>query len=238
MSGIQLVRKNLSIASLLFCTFAHAGDMGGKPSPSLRPYFGGEVSYSWIQANGIRINGFTGSETKQHWGGRLSAGVLRFSTEKLGFTSEVGGGYYGSQTRKYRDLRVTSNGEIDGYDILVGALYKLEHFDLFAKIGFMVENIRVDITKQDLSLTNFGITGSHYNRLGSTQVLPEIRVGGIYNLRNDLGVTLTYMHAFGSTPGATVDVSASQAGINSIVSLKGQNPSLDSVLLGLRYYIP
>ena len=153
---------------------------------------------------------------------------------------EIGGGYYGSRSTTIPQLSTTSKSEIDGYDVLVGALYKLEHLDVFGQVGFMIENARINTTVQDLNkvITGDFMQGSSYSRLGQTQVLPELRAGGIYNVREDLGITLTYMHAFGSTPSFTGERSANRgSGIYSFTSAHMQNPSLNSVLLGLHYYV-
>jgi hypothetical protein len=240
MNRIKSTRTVLSTAALLSLSIAHAGDMGSKPAPVTMPYFGAEASYNWIQRGESRVNDISSIASIQHWGGRISAGLLRLHTEKLGFTGEIGGGYYGNESISMPRLSTTGKSSVDGYDVLVGALYKLEKFDVFGKIGFMIENYRTTTNEANLSQITQGsfITGSTYVRENRTQVLPEVRAGGIYNLREDLGLTLTYMHAFGSTPSLTGSISASQAtGINQTIVAKAQNPSLDSILLGLRYYI-
>lgn len=239
MNRIKSTRTALSTAAFLSLSIAHAGDMGSKPAPVSIPYFGAEVSYNWIQKDDPRVNSFTNTPSVQNWGGRLSAGLLRFHTEKLGLTGEIGGGYYGNETLTLPQLSAVSKNSVDGYDVLVGALYKFENFDVFGKVGFMIENLRGSLNQQNLTEIqgNF-FSGSSYVRGNKTQVLPEVRAGGIYNLREDLGLTLTYMHAFGSTPSFSGSMSASRVtGINQTTVSKLQNPSLDSILLGLRYYI-
>lgn len=240
MSITKVTASIISTAALFSLSIAYAGDMGSKPAPLSVPYVGGEVSASWIQKNAPRVNSVTGNISEQNWGGRLSAGMLRFHTEQLALMGEIGGGYYGSRSVTIPQLSASSKLEVDGYDVLVGALYKLKHVDVFGQVGFMIENARMSFSRQDLNKLAPGdfIHGSSSARLNTTQVLPEVRAGGIYNVRDDLGITLTYMHAFGSTPGFSGSVTASQAdGINSVSSAKQQNPSLNSVLLGLHYYI-
>jgi len=236
----KVTRSVISTAAFLSLSMGYAGDMGSKPPPTSMPYFGAEASYNWIQRDNPHINSLTDRPSTQNWGGRLSAGMLRFHTDKLGITGEIGGGYYGSGTVTIPQLALTSKRSVDGYDILVGALYKLEYFDVFGKVGFMIENFRSSVNQQNLSKIDQGdfFTGSSYARFNNTEVLPEVRAGGIYNFRDDLGVTLTYMHAFGSTPSFSGNLLATRAsGIHQTTVVKAQNPSLDSILLGLRYYV-
>ncbi len=226
---------------LFSCAVAHAGDMGTKPVHTLMPYFGGEVSYNWIDLGSLRFNNLSNNPKYQPWGGRFSAGVLRFSTDALGFTGEIGGGYYGAASMHIVRLAANTSLSIDGYDALVGALYRAQYLDLFVKVGFMIQNLRQTINEDDLSRRYAGglVTGQSHARESRTQVLPEIRVGGIYNIRNDLGVTLTYLHAFGSSPNKNENITASfNNGINISSVTRTQNPSLDAILLGLRYYVP
>jgi hypothetical protein len=237
MSIVKITKTAIS-AAFLSLSIAHAGDMGGSPLSVFKPYFGAEASYNWIAIDKPSINSILGSSSAQNWGGRLYAGFLRHHTEKLGFTGELGGGYYGDQSINLPQLSSTQRNSVVGYDVLVGALYKFKKFDVFGKVGFMVENFRTRTKEQNLKLIEGDFfTGSYDVRSTNTQVLPEIRVGGIYNLRDDLGLTLSYMHAFGSTPSISGSMSSSQAaGINQTAVANLQNPSLDSVLLGLIYY--
>jgi hypothetical protein len=240
MNITKVTASIISTAALFSASIAYAGDMGSKLAPLSVPYVGGEVSASWIQKNAPHVNGVTANISEQNWGGRLSAGMLRFHTEKLALMGEIGGGYYGSRSVTIPQLSASSKLEVDGYDVLVGALYKLKHVDVFGQVGFMIENARMSLTKQDLNKLAQGdfIHGSSSVRFNTTQVLPEVRAGGVYNVRDDLGVTLAYMHAFGSTPDFSGVKTATRAdGINTVVSAKLQNPSLNAVLLGLHYYI-
>ncbi|MCR9191553.1 MAG: hypothetical protein NXI01_02715 [Gammaproteobacteria bacterium] len=217
---------------------AYAGTMGN--AQDAMPYLGGEASYSWRQTDPIQLNTINNQTSDQGWGGRLSAGMLKFYTPNIGLTGEIGGGYYGSTTITKPEISSKVTFSVDGYDALVGALYRLQYLDIFAKIGFMIENSRSSINRQNLSQLYNGdlINGSSYTRSNRTQVLPEIRVGGIYNLRNNLGITLTYLHAFGSTMSGIENISANVAsGVDVTKSIKEQNPTLNSILFGLRYYM-
>ncbi|MDF1827143.1 MAG: hypothetical protein P1U39_02570 [Legionellaceae bacterium] len=239
MNILRNTRAVISTVAFLSLSIAHAGDMGSKPAPVSMPYIGGEVSYNWMQRDNPNINGFSPRSSIQHWGGRVSAGMLKFYNEKLRFTGEIGGGFYGNESTKIPQLSVKEKQSVDGYDVLVGALYKLEKVDVFGQVGFMVQNLRMSLNQANLSEVSQGtfLTGTSYQRDNKAAVLPELRVGGIYNLREDLGITLTYMHAFGSTLSNTFSMVAAPGNIHATQVAKMQNPSLDSILLGLRYYI-
>lgn len=238
------MKKITFLCSILACSYlsvASAGSMSAPEPLSLNhPYVAGEASYTWQQIDTPRINGVSPSMSKQPWGFRLSGGLLRFYTDKLGFSAELGGGYYGGRSGSAPLISTTAKIKIDGYDALLGVLYRLEHLDLFAKFGFMMQNNRFNYTKGDLAQTlpGAGIFGSESQRLLWSGTLPEIRVGGIYNVLDNVGVTLTYMHAFGSTMERTANVTPiPDTGINRFTSQNAQNPTLDSILLGLRYYM-
>ena len=236
----KITTSLISTAALFSASIAYAGDMGSKPAPLSVPYVGGEVSASWIQKNAPYINGVKGNMSNQNWGGRLSAGMLRFHTEKLALMGEIGGGYYGSRSVNIPALEVSSKLEVDGYDVLVGALYKLKHLDVFGQVGFMIENARLSVSARELNQLFRGdfVYGESDARANGTQVLPEVRAGGIYNVREDLGITLTYMHAFGSTQAfKAINLATKGEGFFSMTNAHAQNPTLNSVLLGLHYYI-
>ncbi len=234
--------KTIISSALTLASFssAYAGDMGPKSPSSTQPYFGGEAAYTWRQINAPTLNLLTANTSNQPWGFRISAGILHLYTEKLGLTAEVGGGYYGSTSISTAQTSSRGKIDVDGYDILVGALYRLQYFDIFAKIGFMGENARLDFTRYDLSRVFDGnlIRGESRVRSTNGSFLPEISVGGIYNVQNNLGITLTYMHIFGSTMEYKLLSQANiGSGINRSLNVNFQNPTLNSILLGVRYYI-
>ena len=239
------MKKKLGITTLVCFTLAslsnaYAGSMGPNPPAVAKPYFAGEAAYTWRQIDAPTINSFSGTASSEPWGFRVSAGILRFYTEKLGLTAEIGGGYYGNTPITAPLTSSLGNIAVNGFDVLVGALYKLEHFDVFAQIGFMGENTRLDFTRYNLERLFNGnlIRGKTRVRSSNGDFLPEIRVGGIYNVLDHVGVTLAYMHTFGST--MTYNLNNSSVignGINRFKDVNFENPTLNSILLGLRYYI-
>ena len=221
---------------------AHAGSMGPvSMASSYTPYLTGEASYTWPQLGNLMINKDLTTTTSQGWGGRLGAGMMYNYNEKLSFTGELGGGYYGSKNRKVMTTTgaVASNGSmaIDGYDLLAGFVYKWTYFDVFFQGGFMLENARVT-QSVDLGLASPGNFYHGYvsQNGNSTQALPEIKVGGIYNINPNWGLDVAYMHVFGSTPSFNGSFAGTTTGgVYKVIDSVSQNPTLDSVMFGVHY---
>lgn len=236
-------KTTLAIAILSSLTAAHAGTMGPVATPpTYVPYLAGEASYTWAQTNNITVNSVTATKSSnQGWGGRLGAGVLFPVNDTWSAMTEIGGGYYGSQTQSIVNgtgTRALYNSfTLDGYDVLAGGMYKWDMVGLFLQGGFMVENLRSTST-QNISL----VTGSTFlkgtvsNQRITTNVFPEIKVGGIYNVTPNWGLSVAYMHVFGGTPSFNETFSGSAAtGIVTNGTSNLQNPTLNSILFGVRY---
>lgn len=233
----------LSIAYLTAITAVNAGTMGPAASPpAVTPYVVGEASHTWLDTNKIIVNSITANRTDQGWGGRLGGGAIYNYSDALGFTSEIGGGSYGKQTQTIHNSAgslVTSNKyTLDGYDVLAGAIYKMQYFDVFGEAGFMMENLRYNST-QNLNLVSPGglLSGTVTQKGDNTQALPEIKVGGIYNLYPDWGFTVAYMHVFGSGPKVRETSSSTTTNIATNAYTNTLNPTLNSLMFGLRYNI-
>lgn len=231
----------LAMTTAAVFSAAHAGSMGPVSTmASYTPYLTGEASYTWPQSNNPTFTGLSTTSSSQGWGGRLGAGMLYNYNEKLGFTGEIGGGYYGSQDRNLSGSMGNAghmNYSIDGYDMLAGFVYKWNYFDVFFQGGFMMQNRRVS-QSLDLAQTMPGSTmmGRSNVNANTSQTLPEIKVGGIYNINPNWGIDVAYMHVFGSTPSMTSDYSGTLGtGLTSNVSANLQNPTLDAVMFGLHY---
>ena len=240
-----------------------AGSMGPVATlPTFIPFLGGEASYTGQQLSTPSVNGSTATTSGQGWGGRLSGGFVHPFADKWGFVSEIGGGYYGGKDMTFFTPAGAQIGtlktSVDGYDVLVGGLYKLDKFDywdvagqldLLVQGGFMVENFRQQavINQPNVSPALVGTTNIKGN---TTQAFPEIRVGGIYNLNDNWGLTVTYLHVWGSSPRSASNLSISAptapttltptpppVTITNNVAANSQAPTLDTVLFGLRYNI-
>ncbi len=224
------MKKLIGLLALTHSVFLHAGSMGPTIDKTVIPYLQGEGSYTWNQINAVYVSGIAVPQSKQPWGGRLSAGVMRTYNERIAFTGEVGGGYYGGISRRLVPI-ITNSGTIDGYDILLGLIYKLQTFALFGDIGFMAQNYSQKTRSYNSrGRTNYrGTTvaeNTMNNRivLNNTQIFPEIKVGGLYTLVNNLDISLSYMYVFGRENLRYVYASRSI-----------ENPALSTIFLGLRY---
>ena len=239
-----------ALTALTAVSASFAGSMGPVATlPTFIPFLGGEASYTGLQTSTPSINASTSLTSGQGWGGRLSGGFVHPFADKWGFISEIGGGYYGG---KNWNLYNTTGAEVlnlkssvDGYDVLVGGLYKLDKFDywdvagqldLLVEGGFFVENFRTQGV-----LNNAGVSSTYAGTINTkesaTQAFPEIRVGGIYNLNENWGLSVTYLHVWGSSPRDVQQISATTAVETINAAANYQAPTLDTVLFGLRYNI-
>ncbi|MDP3562011.1 MAG: hypothetical protein Q8R83_07525 [Legionellaceae bacterium] len=234
--------KKISVIAFIlgagYFAIGQAGTIGAdSTSPQVvsgvKPYLSVDSSYTWIKAKGYSINNRTPFLTSKPWGGRLAAGFNYPISETVRLSAEFGGGYYGEKAGIAPAVGYNCRATTDGYDLLVGAIYGLRPFDLFGGVGVMSQNRRVTL-KQNLSLNSGGqFSGVLTQKYNATQSLPEVKVGGIYNLNNNIALSLAYMHVFGTNLQATYTISAtSQNGF-----IDTRNTTLDSILLGIRYYI-
>ena len=232
--------KNIPLLFLLaaFFSVAHAGDMGQtQRMPGLSPFLSGEGGYNWRTINGATIEGLAPRISNEPWGGRVAAGFMFHYFDNLRFSNEIGWGYYGATDTTTDIGGFSSRSNIDGIDLLVGALYRWKKTDLFVKVGALVENNRkTKAAREGTFLVN--TEGLSFNQ---TQVLPEIKVGGIYNVAERVGLSVSYMHAFGSDVGLTARrvIVSRERPVALAVDMNGnfQNPSVDAVLFGVFYYI-
>jgi opacity protein-like surface antigen len=234
---IMLMGMGLSICSLA----SHAGAMGDVAAASwATPYFGIEALYSWNTIDGYTINNHLPSVTTNGWGGRLSAGIDHPISEKVSLNAEVGGGYYGNTRANVPLSGIWGNFNITGYDFLVGGAYHFQSFDVLGDIGFMTQTIFATMKRdQGLQFPGGMVTGRIKNYASATEILPEIRVGGLYHVANHLSATLTYSYVFGSGVSGVLNTLAADqppAVLQSSGSTNARNPSLSTVLFGLRYH--
>ena len=229
-----MVAASLGLSSLI----AHAGTMGPVNDMHVVPYFAGEALYAWNSLQGSVVNSNKAVLTKNGWGGRLSAGIVYPYTQQFGLNAEFGGGYYGNIKSNLAVEGVTANTNIIGYDFLVGATYHASLLDLYVDIGAMAQNMDYGVTvNKGLRIPGGLITGVEQIHLSQTQMLPEIKVGGIYNLVQNLGLTLSYTHVFGYTvnSNSTSTTTLAPPSILAAGRIEQRNPTLDVILFGLRY---
>lgn len=205
-------------------------------------YAGLEGSATWPEHGHFVLNGIKSSAKKKHHaGGRFSAGFVHMVDSNFGAIAEIGGGYYGNTRYHHSTLRAKNS--IDGYDVLVGVLYNPNPcygFDLFANVGFMGQNVRSSVSRNMAVVIPGVVTFISTNKAKSnrTQMLPEAKVGLEYHLTNYLGITASYLHVFGEKPHAHATVSTAGGALVSTTKANIQNPSLNSVLFGIRFYVP
>ena len=236
------MKKIIMTGILGFSSLAlHAGAMGPvSTNMNSVPYLAAEGSYTWNGIKGFTINGNPPSLNKNGWGGRLSVGIDRPYTDIFSLNAEVGGGYYGSTRISNLASGVVSTLRISGYDVLAGGTYHAQLIDLFGDFGFMAQTL-LSTMERDLSRRIPGsvFTGISVGHATQTQIIPELKVGAAYNVRPNLSLALSYMYVFGSSVGGTVystAVDPTNAVINSGGVSNLRNPSLSTLLLGLRYH--
>ncbi|MDP3561777.1 MAG: hypothetical protein Q8R83_06345 [Legionellaceae bacterium] len=225
------------INAVLLCSLSYAGSMGAATTgaPNIR-YLAGEASYTWPQLDSSTLNSQQIGITSNGWGGRLAAGIESPYTEKLSFIGEIGGGYYGKTRYNNAALGIHANRSIDGYDALVGAIYHINNLGVVGGFGFMGQNLRTNVSKNlSRSIPGGLFSGTKTFNTSQTQILPEIKVGALYDLWNNWNLTVNYMHVFGSTVHSNVTLAGSPGSITMNGYGDRQNPTLDSVLFGLRY---
>lgn len=234
--------KNVFLNSTLLIistSIAQAGDMGEISNINVTtPFVVGEANASFIAYQNESFNNINSTQLNNVWGGRFGAGLTRKYRGKFSLTSELGYGYYGRVRTSFINSVNNNYYAIDGLDALVGCLYTLKELDIFFKAGAMIENKRV---KGSLNLSQAYqgdiISGTQNYNYNFTQVLPALKTGGIYNFNANFGLTLSYMHVFGSSTSfyANKSSGSSPLSIVSTSNIHTQNPSFDSILFGIQY---
>ena len=234
--------KKIIITSLLgFSALnAHAGSMGPVSTQTTIPYLGVDGSYTWSSVNGYTINGQAPSVTTNGWGGRLSVGADRSYTEKFSLNTEVGGGYYGVKKLNNASAGTISALRISGYDILAGGTYHTQYVDIFGDFGFMAQTLLATRTVDSAQRIPGGVFSGPVKTSGTqTAILPELKVGGSYYYSDKLSLTLSYMYVFGANVSGYMNNIATDSPPTQMYAntqINSRNPSLSTILLGLRYH--
>lgn len=250
---MHLFSKILISLSLLFLGEAYAGEMSKHQDlakSDFIPFVSLEATDTWNTIYSTKIFNDSPIVIKQPWGGRGAVGLLRLYPNQTGFTSEVGWGYYG-KTRSTQsgvsangilNLSIVNKSDLYGFDVLVGLFYRYKKIDWFVKAGAMALNRAYEGTTNRVNTYSTGSVNSSFVTMKNTQtnVYPEIKLGAIYSLVENLGFTVAYMHVFGnnalnsSIQGGVIDPYNSQnTSINTTISIR--NPSLQSLTFGLVY---
>lgn len=234
------------IAALSCGSFVHAGTMGPvTAAPCLTSFLALEGGYTWNEIKNYHFNligldsSFYSHQNNNGFSGRLSAGIIRPIKDQFALSSEIGYGYYGRTKLNPRATGVLAGvpgnlhikNTLSGFDALVGVAYTTTDYSLFLKAGALVQNWtrKTNADFSTLGLSTFNTSTNH------TAVLPELKVGGAYNIDNNWALTASYLHAFGENPRATGNLDINT--LNTSLRINTQNPSIDSVMLGVQYSI-
>lgn len=234
------MKKSLLVAvSVLSCSFSMAGSMGPVATNwQFSPYVIGEGAYTWAQNTGIDVNTANGANSSNGWGGRFGGGISRPVAENFKMSFEAGLGYYGSVEKQGSINEFLAQEQFYGFDFLMGGSYLYRQFEIFLKGGVMVENqyykqtINLNKTTQGTLMT--GVIREHALRTG---LLPEIKVGGIYNLNDNFGLSLSYMRTFSNVNNSANNyvTVANPGSVELNWNLFDIPPSLNTILFGIQY---
>lgn len=195
-----------------------------------------EGGYTWTSLNNSVFNGVTTGQTKSGGTGRIGAGAVHWACPNIGFSGEAGWGYY-DYTKFNSTVSGNASNQTFGFDMLLGGIYRIDHFDLALKVGAMWQNVRM-VRNSNLAALIGGnvVTGSDKSTSTVSSVLPLIKVSGAYNFNQNWALSLAYQHAFGNNNVYQNSTkSRTTTSITSITSRVDAPLTLDTVLLGLQY---
>ena len=241
--GLRMQKIVITGLMTLASFVLHAGDTGPVSiNTHSVPYLAGEGSFTWNSIKGFNVNNVPPTLRKNGWGGRLSVGIDRPYTEKISLNLEAGGGYYGSTTLNNIPAGVDSTIKITGYDLLAGATYHAQYIDIFGDFGFMAQSLLSTMTRNNAARMGSLFTGTETGESTQTEILPELKIGAGYTLRDKFSVDLSYMYVFGSSVSGTLNststggAGADAPSINSGGVTNRRNTSLSTILFGIRYH--
>lgn len=236
------MKKNLITAIILFFimnTTTYAKGETGDYTSLIMPdivFANVEGAYNWIDNMPVSINTYySPTITKQNWGGHAAGGLLYFPAERFGVGVEAGWGYYGGVKMVSPRDRWSAQTRLDGVDVLFDLLYHFDHLDILGDVGFLIQN-------QQLSVFDSQASGPIRDALKSnlidlydqSGVFPEIKVGLLYHLNDYWGVSLSYLHVFGSSTQNAAETDSIGEDIAGTGADQG-NPSLNTLMLGIRF---
>jgi hypothetical protein len=238
----------LSLISTLPCSsIVYAGGMGdGNTSSCCSAFMSLEAGYTVnkIEGYNFTIDGITTTTLKSnkkntHYSGRLAAGALSMMDEDIGFTGEVGWGYYGRTTLNptltglTTPIRnISSKYTISGFDTLVGVAFIQPCYSLSFKVGALIQNLQSDDVISYVTPPTVYVLKSKNNK---TAALPEVKLGAAYNIDSNWAITGSYLFALGGTTKTTGVFSTTSPSYS--LNIDNQNPMLNSLLLGVQYTV-
>lgn len=243
----------VSLLSTLSCsTLVHADCMGGGCAASAlnggAAFFGLEGGYSKKNVDGYNFTVFpnggtvTSQEDNNPYVFRISAGMMTPVDDQFAISGEIGWGFYGKTTLTpifssslsgfFVPGALTSSYNIYGFDALAGVVFTQPSFNVFLKAGALIEGVKV---KTNANFYAFNEVDNFNSTSNSTSVLPEFKIGGTYNFNENWGLTLSYMYAFGGSPG----VSGSYETVTDVSTLtvNTESPSISAVMFGVQVLV-
>lgn len=241
---MKKIKYVLALASSLGFGSGFAGTMGAVAPISthdIKPFITAEGFPVWINFGGIRLttNGTTKSVDTGYYlsgGARVAGGATYTYSPTIDFSMETAWNYFGSTSGSVRSQEF--GAVLSGADVLVGVTYKYKMTEWFLKGGTLFERNLVNYSQPSSFLLESG-TNNVYAQINASAVvsdiLPMVKVGGLYNYNDALGFTLSYMHAFGQTPRFTGIETTSGSNIYDYIDTNLRGPSLNALMIGLRY---
>lgn len=231
--------KNTFISTILLTSIAaNAGTMGAEfdARPLIAPFASLEGSYTWNGIKSSTINGTKSTLTTDGWGGRAAVGLKHNYTHQLSLSGEIGWGYYGSTKQNLASLGSNAKFTITGIDFLFGPLYHYRKVDIFAKAGVMLESVRNNALLNLGTIHQGGLVSGLDRRVETySGALPELKAGGIYNVNDNLGISLAYMFVSGYNPKLNKTFSSSGGRIIDSGVVSTGATTLSTIMLGLTY---
>ena len=222
-------------SSLLPNSYAGAmGPVNVANTPSVY-FISGEGLYTWKTIGPLMQNGTLVPVNSQHWGGRVAAGIMK-PYKDVRFSVEAGWGMYGEDRYVNPAVGVNRYGRAYGFDLLLGTVYTYNQFDVFLKAGAFLENLQLSIG-QNLAAQKPGGASIGVSNIASTQtaILPELKIGGIYNINDSLGISLAYMYVFGSRLQWNLNQAADPSQYIQTGTQNNQLPAFGALALGINY---
>ena len=235
------IRLMIGFTCLSFLDVTNAGSMGDVHSGSLSyrgilPFASIEAFPVWVAYGNVTYSqpGYasTTKRTALSGGGRVAAGFAYPYTANIDLTAEAGWNYFGQKSIKTYYNTFGNSVSLSGVDSLVGFAIKKNNFECFLKAGALFQ-----VTSYNIAYINSSTSPSynlHWNGVIS-DILPEVKVGSTYNINKNWGVSLAFMHAFGTSPQLNIAAISTSAGQSYNIVADMNGPSLNAIQIGARY---
>jgi hypothetical protein len=238
--------KKITLISLISAISygSFAGGMGDASS-SLSTFMSLEGGYTWnkidgydFTVDGVETAGLSSVKDNNNYTGRLAVGIISMIDDDFGATAELGWGYYGRTTLSPEPTTVaplvtgtySSKYTLSGFDALLGVAYVQPYYSLSFKAGALIQNMQNTTTS---SFALFNNVDSMTTKNNNTAVLPEIKLGASYNINPNWAITGAYIFALGGTTDTTGNYNSGTG--NFTLNTDNQNPTINSLLIGVQY---